>query len=168
LRTLARLLLVGSFSIVSSLTAPAAMPAPATGGRSIAVPMTFERNDGQIARQYRFMSRHEGVQALFSARGPDFVVPAGNAGARRVGMRFLSAADSPMSRASNHFPDERIICADSRLRSGLLQWIPLVRFGTRTYTPASMFFSMRMSRARSWNMISWSHRTPTRRPFGSR
>ena len=53
--------------------------------------MTFERNDGQLPGQYRFMSRHQGVQTLFSAEGPDFHIPQGN-----LRMRFLSAAGSPV------------------------------------------------------------------------
>ena len=59
---------------------------------------------GKSLRQYRFMSRHEGVQALFSATGPDFVVSVGPVGARRVGMRFLSAADSPMVEGEEPLP----------------------------------------------------------------
>jgi Abnormal spindle-like microcephaly-assoc'd, ASPM-SPD-2-Hydin/Beta-propeller repeat len=58
--------------------------------------MTFERNDGQLSGQYRFMFRHQGVQALFSAEGPDFHIPQGNQGGRPLGMRFLSAAGSPV------------------------------------------------------------------------
>jgi hypothetical protein len=58
--------------------------------------MTFERNDGQASRQYRFLCRHEGMQALFSAEGPDFAVPHGKPGGRLLGMRFLSAAGSPV------------------------------------------------------------------------
>jgi Beta-propeller repeat len=96
LRTLVRLLLVGSLNLVSSFTALAGMPAPTTRAKSVAIPMTFERNDGQASRQYRFLSRHQGVQTLFSAEGPDFVVPQGKKAGRRLGMRFVSTVHSPV------------------------------------------------------------------------
>src|SRR5664279_4619791 len=64
----------------------------AAGTKSFSIPLTFERNDGQASRQYRFLSRHGGVEALFSADGIDFMVPSGTHEVRRLEMRPLSGA----------------------------------------------------------------------------
>jgi hypothetical protein len=74
LRIPAGLLLVGFLSSISSLNLPAAWAAQSRGTVT-SLPMTFERNDGQVPRQYLFVSRHQGIQALFSAKGQDFVIP---------------------------------------------------------------------------------------------
>ena len=54
--------------------------------------MTFERNDGQVSSQYRYVSRHQGIQTLFSAEGADFVISSG----ARLQMRFQSAQTAPV------------------------------------------------------------------------
>jgi hypothetical protein len=60
----------------------------------LSIPLTFERNDGQTQAQYRFLSRHQGAQGLFSPSGPDFVLRSRSAGVYRLQMRFANAPRS--------------------------------------------------------------------------
>ncbi|WP_348261573.1 SBBP repeat-containing protein [Telmatobacter sp. DSM 110680] len=60
----------------------------------ISIPLTFEANNGQVATQYRFVSRHQGVQGLFSLSGPDFLIPSVKGGSRLIQMRFDKASET--------------------------------------------------------------------------
>jgi hypothetical protein len=57
-------------------------------GPTVTIPLTFEQNRGQVSRDYQYLSRHTGIQALFSPYGVDFVVPTGRETARQIRMRL--------------------------------------------------------------------------------
>jgi Abnormal spindle-like microcephaly-assoc'd, ASPM-SPD-2-Hydin/Beta-propeller repeat len=110
MQIVSRILLV-FFLLGSSFLNGSASEVNSVGGtKSFSIPLTFERNDGQASRQYRFLSRHGGVEALFSADGIDFIVPGGRQEMRRLEMRPMASgnntsveAEQPLTGRANYF-----------------------------------------------------------------
>ncbi len=75
----------------------------ATRSSSLTIPLTFERNEGQAPSPYAYLSRHQGVQALFGRDGADFLVSV-RGGNRTLHMRFLHAGDGVQPQARNPLP----------------------------------------------------------------
>lgn len=72
--------------------------------QSVAIPLTFEQNQGQAAASYVFLSRHQGVQALFSRFGPDFVLSDGQNKERVLEMRFQNASNAVQLEGAEPLP----------------------------------------------------------------
>jgi hypothetical protein len=107
MRTFARLALIFALNTAAFVTAFAAVPVTAT--KTVSIPLTFERNDGQVPRQFHFVARHGGLEALFSANGVDLIVPDSTQRARRIEMRPCFAvsaagvqAEKPLSGRANY------------------------------------------------------------------
>ncbi|HEX8713164.1 MAG TPA: SBBP repeat-containing protein, partial [Terracidiphilus sp.] len=78
-----------SFAFGFPSTSTAADPAHTP---QVSIPLTFERNQGQAPPAYRYISRHQGVQAFFTGRGPDFLLPSPRSKQRVVSMRFAGSS----------------------------------------------------------------------------
>jgi Protein of unknown function (DUF1573)/Beta-propeller repeat len=87
MRIFARLVLLFALHFVSFVAAFAAVSAPDTVTKTVSIPLTFERNEGQVSRQYGFVSRHGSLEALFSPKGVDLIIPERGHRARRLEMR---------------------------------------------------------------------------------
>lgn len=83
--------LCGIFASLAFVLPSISNAAGAAHQTQISIPLTFEQNRGQADTQYRFISRHQGVQALFSEMGPDFLLPS-ERGAHLLRMRFANAS----------------------------------------------------------------------------
>ena len=93
MQIVSRILLVFVLLGSSFLKGSASEVNSVAGTKSFSIPLTFERNEGQAPRQYRFLSRHGGIEALFSADGIDFMVPGESQEVRRLEMRPMPAAN---------------------------------------------------------------------------
>ncbi len=57
----------------------------------VSLPIVFETNMGQVPSAYQFVSRHSGVEALFSSSGVDLFLPQGDHSRSSIGFRLLGA-----------------------------------------------------------------------------
>jgi hypothetical protein len=76
--TLALLILLQSFGFSSQLT-------------PVSLPIVFETNMGQVPPAYQFLSRHGGVEALFSSSGVDLFLPQSDHSGPSISFRLLGA-----------------------------------------------------------------------------
>ncbi len=61
---------------------------------NISLPLTFEANKGQAPKQYLFLSRHNGVDAMFLSGGVDLSLPAATGSYQRLRLRLVGSSDS--------------------------------------------------------------------------
>jgi hypothetical protein len=133
MRTFARLVLILGLNTVSYITALAAVPVPVAATRTVSIPLTFERNEGQVSRQYRFLSRHGRLQALFSANGADLIVPESTQRARRIEMRPCFPASSVEVQAEKPLPGRANYLRGQQMEN----WVTSVpTFGQLRYSSA--------------------------------
>jgi hypothetical protein len=128
MRTFARFVLILALNSAALFAAYGAAPVTAT--KTVSIPLTFERNDGQVSRAYRFVSRHGSLQALFSANGVDLIVPESPKRARRIKIRTCPAASAAEVQAEQPLPGR----ANYLRRQQVESWITSVpTFGQLRY-----------------------------------
>ena len=82
--------LVRSFSALAVLVVSASLSIAEAPHAVPSLPLSFERNQGQVASQYPFLFRHNGTQALFEPGGVDLQFPAsGSRAGSHLGLRLL-------------------------------------------------------------------------------
>jgi hypothetical protein len=69
-------------------------PAMASAHSSISLPVTFEENRGQAPEQYLFLSRHNGVEAMFLKGGVNLSLPGRNGRQQNLMLRLSGSSDS--------------------------------------------------------------------------
>jgi hypothetical protein len=101
---------LSALAVFSALSVSFAFASHSAGTTSVTLPLTFERNDGQANPRYQFLSRHQGIQALFGTSGADFLLPAERGERRLLQMRYLDAsaavrldAQEPLPGRDNYF-----------------------------------------------------------------
>ncbi|QNI31991.1 choice-of-anchor D domain-containing protein [Alloacidobacterium dinghuense] len=77
--------------------------------QNLSLPLVFEENQGQASQQYRYLSHHNGMDAMFFREGVDFLLPGKSSDHQRLGLRLIGpdndssmVATNPLKSHSNY------------------------------------------------------------------